>query len=300
MALSYLTENSSSLGEGAAICVGEALQEATRLLKDIFIDTPDLDARLLMEQALSCSNLELMLNKERILFSDELARYYRLLARRLTFEPMAYISGFKEFFGHNFLVNAHCLIPRPDTETVVESALALLKDKNSATIIDIGTGSGAIAISMLKEKPNLRAFASDCSIDALKIAETNARKLNVHDRITFLLGDLFAPFSNVKVDLIVANPPYIAEADYKELASDVRDFEPRLALVPGDEHGISIYARLLDQASGFLLDGGFLVVEIGFNQKEMVLNLADQRWTFHGLFYDLAGIARVLVFKKAN
>ena len=234
-----------------------------------------------------------------MLLQTQLEYFYSLLARRLCFEPIAYILGNKEFFGYEFMVSKACLIPRPDSETVVEQCLSLLKDKSVATIYDIGTGSGALCLSILKEHPGLTAIASDLSQDALAIARKNAELLSLSDRVNFLQGDLFEPYcGQPRADLIVSNPPYIALKDLDGLAPDVKNYEPHMALAPGDEHGIAMYRRLIDQAEGFLLDGGFLVLEIGFNQGDMVLSLAQDRLCLHGIFHDLAGNPRVVVLRK--
>lgn len=302
MDLPYLVENKSEHAVRVnTLCIGDALREATKLLQVIGIESALLDARLLMEQTLSCNTLELVLKKQSLLSNEELECFYRLLARRLTFEPIAYILGIKEFYGHEFLVSPHCLIPRPDSEVAVERSIELLKDKPQATIFDIGCGSGALVISILKACPGVRAYASDCSTDALAITQANAERLEVSGRISFLHGDLFEPYGHAtKADLIVSNPPYIGADDFTKLSCDVREYEPRLALTPGDQHGLAIYERLLKESWHFLRDGGFLVLEIGFNQSQMVLNMADRHWAVHGLFYDLAGHARVLVLLKTH
>lgn len=300
MALSYLSKNKSEAKPAiSGLCVREVLTRATKLLSEIGIDNPMLDARLLMEQTLECTSLELILTSQNVLRPQDLEYFYSLLARRLCFEPIAYIRGNKEFFGYEFMVSKDCLIPRPDSESVVEQCLSLLKNKSTATLYDIGTGSGALCLSMLKEHPGLRAIASDLCENALVIAQKNAKMLALGDRVSFLQGDLFEPFYDQPLaDLIVSNPPYIALKDLETLAPDVKNYEPHMALAPGDEHGIALYRRLIDQACGYLHDGGFLVLEIGFNQGDMVSSLAHDRLRLHGIFHDLAGNARVVVLKK--
>lgn len=279
--------------------IGHCLNEGTQLLKSVGIEAPALDARILMEHALSCTAIELIVAKERLLLRKELELFYALLARRLCFEPIAYILGSKEFYGYDFLVGPECLIPRPDTETVVEHCLALLKDKPHALVYDVGTGSGAIVLTILKERPDISAIATDYSLAALKIAEENARRLLIRDRIDFYHGDLFEPVKLcAKADLIVSNPPYIGADDIKDLAPDVRNYEPKEALTPGDSLGLSLLERLISEASHFLHDGGFLVLEIGFNQGNMVMEMAKNHFGIHGIFRDLAGNERVVVLNK--
>lgn len=292
MALSYSNKNKSKR-------IGEVLKTATLLLQEIGIDNPNLDARLLMEQALSCSNLELLLGLKETLNKNQIEQFYTLLSRRLAFEPIAYINGKKEFYGYEFIVSKDCLIPRPDSETVIECCLSMLKDFHEATIYDIGTGSGALSLTLLKEHEGLNAIATDICEKALFIAKKNAENLSVTSRVKFLQGDLFAPcVKEPLANLIVSNPPYIASGDLKNLSPDVKNYEPHLALTPGDEHGMLMYRRIIASAPDFLLPGGFLVLEIGFNQGDMVLALAKEAFTVIGLFRDLANNPRVVVLKK--
>lgn len=298
MHLSHLSPKKSSRKDLPMTTIKKAISDATSLLRYVGIKSAEIDARLLMEQTLDMNFLEIIIN-DRELSDYELKLFYELLSRRLAFEPMAYIQGKKEFYGYEFYVNNHCLIPRPDTEILVEHCLRLLSNKKTATIFDIGTGTGAIALSLVKEHKGVNAYASDCSLSALDVAKKNAAHLLVSDRLSFLHGDLFDPFNkDMAADLIVSNPPYISARDYEDLPPDIRHYEPKNALTPGDEEGLIMYERLLDEGASYLKDGGFLVLEIGFDQAEQIMKLADARWQKEGLYKDLAGNWRVISFKK--
>lgn len=274
--------------------------EGAQLLRHAQIDTPELDMRLMLEQVLNCSRLDLSLKHSEFLSAENYASLITLLKRRLCFEPMAYLMGHKEFYGLTFVVNKDCLIPRPDTEIVVEHCLRLLKDKKEPVVFDVATGSGAIALTLLKERPDLSVWASDLSAPALKIAQTNAKNLLLTKGLNLLQGDLLEPFKNlVPADVIVSNPPYIGNADFQSLPSDVKNYEPPMALKAGDEHGLIFYRRLLALAPKYLASGGFLVMEIGFNQAQLIADLVGPAWQSFAAFPDLAGHLRVVVLQKA-
>jgi release factor glutamine methyltransferase len=281
LALTQYRRNKSPGVFALSFTIEEALSLSAELLRAVQIDSALLDSRLLLGHV-----------KGFELFS-------KLLARRLCFEPIAYILGTKEFFGYDFYLSPDCLIPRPDTETVVEHCLALLPLEREARIWDICTGSGAIAISILKERPKCYAIASDISMGALHVAKKNASNLGVHDRLELLAGDLFEPFApSSQADLIVCNPPYIGRADYEALAPDVKNYEPKAALLAGDEEGILFYRRIISDALRFLKSGGYLVLEIGYNQAEFIRKLIDSNFVLLGIYNDLADNPRVVVLKK--
>lgn len=279
--------------------VATLLALATRLLHEIGIESPTLDARILLEHVLKLPHQGSLFQRNQLISFENECEFFELLRRRLCFEPVAYITGHKEFFGHDFLVNEHCLIPRPDTECVIEHCLSRIKDGD--LVFDICTGSGAIALTLLKERPDINVIASDLSRDALSITLTNAQNLGVTERLEVRLGDLFAAFEpEERAQLIVSNPPYIGQEDFQNLSRTVRDFEPEMALKAGDEKGIIFYQRLLREAPCYLVDAGFLVLEIGFNQADLVKNLVDEQWSSVEIFQDLARNPRVVVLQKAK
>lgn len=234
------------------------------------------------------------------------ARLDALIARRARREPVAYLTGAREFYGRRFGVTADVLIPRPETEIVVSAGLACLGDRAPAArrdrpeprVIDVGTGSGAIAITLACERPTLRLTATDISSEALAVARENARRLNVADRVSFrhgsLLADQLAPW-----DLIVSNPPYIGRADWATLPPDVRNFEPMLALDGGDD-GLAVIRALVAAAAGALAPAGVLVMEIGAGQAAAVRALLDHERVFVQVEVrpDLAGLHRVVIARR--
>jgi release factor glutamine methyltransferase len=236
---------------------------------------PRLDADLIVAQALGIPRVKLYLDLERPLIDAELAGVRALVERRRRHEPMAYLLGEREFFGHSFVVNRDVLIPRPDTEVLVERALAILAggEVGEGDILDVCTGSGAIALSILKGAADRRAVATDLSSSALATARENAEKLGLTERIRWLEGDLFTPLpQSSKFALIAINPPYIGSDELASLMPDVRDFEPRMALDAGVD-ALSFYRRIASEAGQFLATPGVLLVEVGSTQAADVANL---------------------------
>jgi release factor glutamine methyltransferase len=222
---------------------------------------------------------------------DHWNSYYELLERRYRGEPIQYITGEAEFYGLPFRVTPDVLIPRPETEHLVEKVVELAAGFQSPRIVDIGTGSGAIAVILAHKLPSTQITAIDLSVTALAIAQENARGNGVDFR--FLQGDLLAPVANEKFDIVVSNPPYVPETDRPTLSVEVRDYEPSLALFAGPD-GLVIYRRLIPQAFAALVPGGYIALEIGYNQSEAIHQLlASSR--FHNIEFlpDLQGIPRV-------
>jgi release factor glutamine methyltransferase len=218
-----------------------------------------------------------------------------VVGRRRPREPIAYITGNREFYRRSFEVTPAVLIPRPDTETLIERALALLPPDSTATIVDLCTGSGAIAVTLAAERPSVRVSATDLSQAALEQARRNAERHGVHDRIEFFSGDLYAALpSDARFDLIAANPPYIAEADLAQLQPEIRDHEPQLALASGPD-GLTHLRLLAAGAPAHLNPGGSLLFEVGANQAAAVqrMLLAAGLCEPHS-HKDLAGIPRIV------
>jgi release factor glutamine methyltransferase len=216
-----------------------------------------------------------------------------MLDRRIAGEPMQYISGETEFRGLPFLVNRHVLIPRPETEHLVEKVVALAAEFRRPRILDVGTGSGAIAISIRHACPDAIVTATEISEPALDLARRNAERLGFTKRVRFLQGDLLAPVAGERFDIIVSNPPYVPERDRASLSVEVRDYEPAQALFAGED-GLAIYRRLIPAAFGALAPGGFLAMEIGFGQEFAIAALlAASRFTQIEFTTDLQGIPRV-------
>ncbi len=241
-------------------------------------DTPRLDAELLLQEVVHKDRLALHLARHEPISDEGLRQYFALVKRRLSHEPLAYIIGHREFYGHDFLVEPACLIPRPDTEIVVEECLNRIDHDSESTILDLCTGSGAIALALLKERPYLTAIATDIARNTLSVAAKNAQRLNVSERLKLYEGDLFRALpASTKVALIVSNPPYIPSDDIALLDSSVRDYEPRGAL-DGDKDGLTFYRRIITEAPAYLVPQGWLICEIGFNQAEDICAMTDDRW----------------------
>lgn len=255
------------------------------------IESARLDAELLATRAFSRSRVELYTHYDQPLDEAELANYRALVQRRLAGEPVAYILGHKEFWSIDFEVDARVLVPRPDTETLVEQGLEILaKLDRSARIADIGTGSGAIAIALKKERPGDEVCAVDASPDALAVAQANSARLNLP--VTFLQGDLVSPLTG-RFDLVVSNPPYIPTKDIDTLSAEVRS-EPRMAL-DGGADGLDLVRRLVASTSVLLTDDGWLAMEIGAGQAESTMSiLRADGYRAVGSRRDLAGIERVV------
>lgn len=256
------------------------IQRVLRWASDDFakrgLESARLDAELLLGRVLSFDRLKLILEAHRELTAHELSGFRELIRRRRQHEPIAYILGEREFYGHMFRVDRRVLIPRPDTETLVEVALARTREAYMyGRALDLCTGSGCVAISLAKARPTWRVLGTDVSGDALAVARKNAERLSVSFNVGWLLGDLFQALdNNAKFDLIVSNPPYIPVEEVKELAPDIVNYEPHLAL-KGGGNGTEILERLIHEAPAHLNAGGTLAVEIAWNQAPQVSDLFE-------------------------
>lgn len=245
------------------------LDWTTRRFEEAGIAPARLEAQLLLAHVLKCSRMQLYTGFDKPLGDDELAGYRALIRRRLGGEPVAYLLGEQEFWALPFYVDGSVLVPRPDTETVIEVARGLRVDRSApCRVLDLCTGSGAIAISLAKELPAARVVGTDVSPDALAVARRNAERNAVAERVELRAGDLFAPVAGERFDLIVSNPPYIATAVIDTLAAEVRR-EPRIALDGGPD-GLAFLDRICAAAAGYLEPGGALVLEHGYDQADAV------------------------------
>jgi release factor glutamine methyltransferase len=252
------------------------------------------DAALLLRHTLGITPASLIANHDRVLTDEELAAYQAMIARRLTNEPVLYITGEREFYGLPLRVNPAVLIPRNSTEHVVESVLAELKPRDAETlrIVDVGTGSGAIAIALAYHLPNAQVIALDLSVEALEVAASNAELNQVAARVRFLPSDLLSAVAGeAAFDAIVSNPPYIPIVDRETLHPEIRDFEPEVSLYGGPA-GLDFYRRLVPQAHAALKPNGLLALEIGHGQRDAIMQmLAD--WNDVRFVEDLHAIPRV-------
>ncbi|AWM36910.1 Release factor glutamine methyltransferase [Gemmata obscuriglobus] len=249
----------------------------TDFLKTKGVEAAKLEAELLLAHVLQTDRTYLTMRFDEEPTDAERAKYKELITRRLAGWPVAYLVGSRGFYLLNFDVDPAVLIPRSDTETLVGEALKRLKPLTAPAVLDIGTGSGCIAVSLAHQKKDSHVTATDVSPDALAVAKRNAIKNNVADRMTFLQGDLFAPLpAGVTFDLVVSNPPYIAQSEFAELAPDVRDHEPRVALDGGPD-GLAFYRRIAAAVGPFLKPGGSLLLEIGWKQDAAVRALIAEQ-----------------------
>ena len=264
----------------------EAVQQGTKLFAEAGIRPSRLTAEVLLSHAIGCRREWLYGHSTDQLTELWWIHYGRYLHQRLKGTPTQYITQVQEFYGRDFRVSPAVLIPRPETEHLIEAALQRLPPK--ATLIDVGTGSGAIAITLAFES-NARVYASDVSSAALAIAVRNAAKC----RVTFLLGDTLTMIARRSMDMVVSNPPYIPEAERDTLPTEVRDHEPHLALFGGRD-GLDVYKKLVYQASEVLKPNGWLLLELAYNGAAAVQALLDDRWQAIEIIPDLAGHPRVL------
>jgi len=279
----------------------QALTAAVGRLTSARVPSPRMNAELLLMFTLDCDRAHLYAHPERELTADQAQRYDEALARRATGVPAQYITGHQEFWGMDLIVSPAVLIPRPETEHVIETVLGLAKPMVSASptirIVDIGTGSGAIALALARELPGAEILAIDISPEALEIARANAVRHNLAARLEFQIDDLLTGLPEASFDFVVSNPPYVGESEEDTVQLEVRKFEPRQAVFAGPK-GTEVIERLIPQAQNVLAPGGWLVFEISGTIADSVRHrLAG--WTDVRLVNDLQGIARVAVARKA-
>ena len=262
------------------------------------IENPRLDAEILLCAVLSCPRINLYVHFDQPLKADELAKYREFVLRRGRQEPLAYILGERAFMNYTFKVTPAVLVPRPETELLVESLIELNDSSNKIRILDLGTGSGAIIISLLSLLPLSEGTAVDISPAALAVATENAERLGVRERFTPVLSDLYSKLpAGERYDIIVSNPPYIPTEDITSLAADVQK-EPKGAL-DGGKDGLDFYRRIVEGASEYLLPGGLLAFEIGIHQSNAVAQLCQEHgFTVTAVRKDYAGIERMIFAAK--
>ncbi len=257
-----------------------------------------LEAKVLLLRAAAISEARYLAAPDKTCSPRVEAFFERLVAKRLAGAPLSHLTGTKEFWSIPIGVTPSVLVPRPETEGLVEKVLEL-STREAETILDIGTGSGCIAIALAKELPRAGIQAVDVSERALRVARRNAARHKVK-HIEFRRSDLFSAFraSGVRFDFIVSNPPYISRAEWDALEPDVKEFEPRRALLAG-ESGLEMIERLVRRSGAFLKPGGYLIFEIGEGQRDRVLGLFGRRWTEIETAWDLAGKPRVITARRA-
>ncbi len=279
----------------------QAIDSAYELFLQNDVPSPRLNAELLIMFVLGRDRAHLYAHPERELTADEESRYAEVTAERMRGCPTQYITGHQEFWGLDLIVSPAVLIPRPETEHAVETVLELVKEHYREhparlRIVDIGTGSGCIALALASELPQAEIHACDISEEALEVARINSIRLGLGKRLVFRQSDLLAAYNSEMFDIVVSNPPYVGESEADKVQRQVREFEPKVAVFSGQE-GMDIYRRLVPQASAALAPGSWFVTEIGFSAEEKVRQLLDG-WTDIRVTSDLQGIPRVIAARK--
>jgi release factor glutamine methyltransferase len=284
-----------------------ALQAAVRRLDDQAVGSPRLNAEVLLMFTLGCDRAYLYAHPERELMAPEMERYCAALDERARGVPAQYITGHQEFWGLDLIVSPAVLIPRPETEHLVETVLELAAAERLGAeaarplrLVDVGTGSGAIALALAQELPQAKIWAADISPAALEVAQANAARLELAGRVHFVESDLLAAFAApMTFDFIVSNPPYVGEGEADKVQREVKKFEPHVAVFAGPD-GLDVIRRLAPQALAALRPAGWLLLEIGYTQEAAVRALLGtcHRWSELRTVPDLQGIPRVVVARK--
>jgi release factor glutamine methyltransferase len=286
--------------------IAELLKVSADYLKQKGIDSPRLSAEILLASQLHLNRVQLYLRYDQPLTEKEVEGYRALIRRRLSREPVQYITGTQEFWAMEFVVNPSVLIPRPETEVLVEQAVSLREENSDlqeegVNLLDLGTGCGALAVALACEFENALIYASDLSEEALRVARQNAEKHRVADRITFRSGDLFTPFAGeaTRFDMILSNPPYIPADAFETLSPEVRDHEPRSAL-DGRDQGMHYIIRILKEAAGYLVPGGWILMEMDPEQTPQAIGIIEEtgQFTEHRRIQDYSHRYRAVMARK--
>ena len=275
------------------------LYEASKSLKLNNISNPNLDSELILSKVLKTNREKILINLEKKITKKQFKRFNSFISRRIKKEPIAYILGYKYFWKYKFITNKYVLIPRPETEQIVEESLNYLPKGSAKNILDIGTGSGCIIISVLKERALCTATAIDISLEAIKIAKTNAKLHHLENKIKFMNINV-DKFNSSKYDLIISNPPYISNFEIKRLGDDIKLYEPNVALNGGLD-GYREIKLIIVKSSELLKINGKLILEIGHNQKDKSISLLKKNGFYiNKTCQDLSGNDRCIISTKKN
>lgn len=280
--------------------IAQATLEATQVLRRAGVPDARRDAASLLAHTVARDRTYIITHAERLLAASDVRRFREYVERRAAGEPLQYITGHQEFFNLDFEVTRDVLIPRPETELLVETALELLAGAHAPRICDVGTGSGCIIVTLLHERPQAQGVGLDISEAALRVAARNSARHGVQNRLALAASDCFDALSepHARFTMIVSNPPYVAAEAIAGLQREVREYEPSVALTPGTD-GLRVIRRLLMDAPRFLDSGGHLLLEIGFDQHEAVHSIINpQVWQLLDIHKDLQGIPRTVAMRK--
>ena len=275
----------------------QILEKGKNFLKKNKIQNPYLDVELILSKVVSRKRQEILLNPNYELKHKDFVKFKHYLSRRHQKEPMAYILGYKHFWKHKFLINKSVLIPRPDTELIIEETLKYLPIDKSKKILDIGTGSGCIVISLIKERPKCKATAIDISIKAINVAKTNAKLHQLENKINFINIDI-DKYKSYNYDLIISNPPYINSVELNRLDDDIKFHEPKLALSGGSD-GLRDLKKVILKSKKLLKINGKLILEIGYKQKNQCIKILNEnKFYINKISKDLSGKDRCIISTK--
>lgn len=272
-----------------------------QLLDHAGVEAPRQNVERMLEKVMSLKRIELYLNPKREVTVSEEAEFKNMLDRRLASEPLQYILGETEFYGIKYKCDRRALIPRPETEFVVQSALKYIDGRRGLRILDLGCGCGAIVVAVAVKNPDQDYFASDVSTDAIELARENASLNDISDKIEFRTGSMLSPFKNddLKFNLVLSNPPYIKSGEFELLHEQIKRFEPRRALLAGPD-GLEFIRQMISEASEHLQTDGFLIFEVGLGQAELIREFISSRSAFEYVesVVDYRGVKRVVVLRK--
>ncbi len=276
---------------------GEILIQGENLLKKNKIKNPYLDAELILSKVLNRGREEIILNNNKKIKNTDIIKFKNYISRRKENEPVAYILGFKHFWKYKFIINKSVLIPRPDTELIIDETLKYIPNNKSKKILDIGTGSGCIIISLLKERPKCNATAIDISIKAINAAKSNAKLHQLENKIKFINIDI-DKHKSYNYDLIISNPPYINSIDLSRLDDDIKFHEPKIALSGGSD-GFRDIKKVIIKSKKLLKINGKLIIEIGYGQRNQSLKILNENGFYiNKISKDLSGIDRCIISTK--
>jgi release factor glutamine methyltransferase len=279
------------------LLLSELQKKITKILAEGGIETNSLDARIILREIFNFDEKELILNSDLILSESKISKVQKIITRRLNFEPVSKIFGKRDFYNSTFSISDDVLDPRPETENIVEIANNFILEKGYESFIDLGTGSGCIILSILKENKNLTAIGVDISIDAINIAKKNSKDMNLEKRSSFLVSNWLSSIYN-SYDLIISNPPYIPSDEIITLSKTVKNFDPLISL-DGGQDGLKCYKEIAEDINRVINKNGRVILEIGYNQAHDVIKIFESKeFKLLKIYNDINGLNRILTFES--